>query len=208
MTAGAGVEVVLSGRYALRLAAPFRVRRGAAGGVTGEADVPADVEVTLGPGDAAVYPDYAVPAEGRSVGAEPLVVVGAAIVAAEPSGTPAPALPAGVTGEVLGHATRYEWRKLPAGPTTVTLWRLTLPPGAGLPPYEPPGLEAIHVEAGAVGVGAWRPGEPAPPRTPPTYIEDGTVPFAGLDPGTRRVVANAGDEPAVLLVLTVAPAGG
>ena len=96
VAAGVGAELVQSGSYALRLGAPFVVRRA---GQDGEERVAPDTAVTLGPGDAAIYPDYAAFGEVRNAGQEPLVVVGVAIVSAEPSGTPVPDLPSGVRAE-------------------------------------------------------------------------------------------------------------
>ncbi|MGH2616735.1 MAG: hypothetical protein ACRDJC_15990 [Thermomicrobiales bacterium] len=205
---GVGVEVVEVGAYTLRLGAQLEVRRATPGGVQPTVEqIPADSDATLGPGDVAVYPDYAATGEIRSGDDDPAVVVGLAIVSETKSGTPAPALPSGVIADELSRAIPSDLEKLPPGPVTVTLRRVTLPPGAAPAPYELPGLQAIDVQAGQIGIAYTLPGETTPSRPATVYHAGQTAPFLPLQVGTKIAMTNSGDEPAELLVLAVAPAG-
>ena len=204
-TAGVGAEVVQSGAYAVRLDAPVQVRDGEA--ADGGEEMSVGTEIVLGPGDAANYPDYGARGAVRNAGDEPMVLVGVAIVAADGPGTAMSELPTGVIGESFGRTLPSELQSLPAGPVRVSLWRLTLPEAGGVGPYDPTGLEAVRIEAGTIAWNVVRPGAGAP-SGPPLYRMAGTtVPFMAPAPGKRRVIASAGDEPAVLLALHIEPAG-
>ena len=128
-TSGVGVEVVQSGAYTLRLDAPIRIRRD--GSSRPEEEIPAGVEVALGPGDTAIYPDYSTLGTIRNAGAEPLVVVGVAIVDAEGSGLPTPPLPMGARTEYLTGANASDWESLPTGPVTCLLYTSPSPRDRG-----------------------------------------------------------------------------
>ena len=200
---GVGAETVLSGAYALRLDAPVLVRRGGPDGA--EEAVPPGTPATLGPGDVAVYPEYAAAGEVRNAGEEPLAVVGISILAGEATGTPVPDLPPGAAARLLSRLSPSTWAQLPAGPRVVTLRRLRLPPGARLGPYELAGPEALHVEAGELEADVIPPGATTPTGRPLVLVAGGTAPF--LAPGAgQEVIASTGDEPAAVLVLTIAPA--
>jgi hypothetical protein len=199
--AGVGVEVVEAGTYMLRLDAPLTVVRAGA-----EDEVAAGTEVTLGPGDVARFPDYAAPGEISSAGGDPVSVVGLAILSQEATGTPVPDLPAEVTARELSSVFPSEWRKLPPGPVTVTLRRLSLPAGAELAPDEPAGLQTIHVDEGMLRV-AFIPAGETVPSQPLVFGPGSSTPFQSLMPGTRRVVRNDEDEPATILVLTISSGG-
>ena len=198
---GVGVETVLTGAYGLRFNAPIEVQR--AGGQP-EA-VAAGTEITLGPGDTAVYPEYAASGEIWNAGTDPLVLLGFVVVSTVGSGTPAPTLPPGVKGEALSTAYGGDWTRLGGGPVTVTLQQLVLPPRAGLPPYEVRGLEALHVEAGEIEVNVVQPGQATPAGRPLTYRAGRTMTFIGLRPGSQRLVHNAGDGAAVIWTLRLTP---
>ena len=203
VTPAVGAELVLSGSYAVRLGAPFRVVR--ADGAEEEVAVGSDA--VLDAGDGAVFPDYAAPGEIRAAGSEPAVVVGVAVAAAAGSGTPAPRLPVAVEGEQLATLSALGWGDVATGgPVALRLRRLELPVGGALGPYESAAAEAMLVEAGEVGGGILQPGQDSPPGEPLAYPEGSTLPFVSLQPGFRRLVANGGDAPAVLLVAAIAPA--
>jgi hypothetical protein len=144
----------------------------------------------------------------RNAGSTPVVVVGVVMVGLDGSVTP-PALPAGVRGEVLSQSLPADWQTLPTGPVTVTLRQVTLPGKATLGPYETTGLEALQLEQGAITRGIMQPGETAPRVRPPVHYAGTSEAFAFADvsPGLRRVITNVRGEPAVLLVLTLEPAG-
>jgi hypothetical protein len=198
---GVGIEVVEDGTYALRLDASVTVIRAGA-----EDEIAAGTEVTLGPGDVARFPDYAAPGEIRNGGTDAVSVLGLAILSQEATGTPVPDLPPEVVAEELTRAIPSDWRTLPPGPVTVTLRRLTLPAGAELAPYEPVGLETMHVEDGEVSLAFIPAGETEASR-PLDYGSGRSAPFLSAQPGTRRIVMNDGDAPATILVVTVSPAG-
>ncbi len=205
ISSGVGAEVVRSGVYSLRLDTPLRVRRAGAAG-SGEA-IPADTEVILQAGDAAFYGEYAATGEIRNAGDESLEVVGVAILSTEEPGLPVPGLPDGVTGEVFTRTVSSDWQTLPPGPVVVNLHRLTLPPKTTLGPYDALGLEAMYVASGEISrsllrAGAEEPVGPAHPRS-----AGRAVPFIAAGPGARHIVANPDDQPAEILVVTIAPAG-
>ena len=203
---GVGVEVVQSGSYVVQLEAPLRVRRG--GQATEEA-VPPGTAVTLRPGDMVIYPDYAAPGEVRVEGDAPAVVTGVAITAPGPSGTPVPPLAPEVKTESLADLSARDWAAtVGSGPVTVTLRRVVVPPGSGLGPYEPVGVEAGTMEAGHLKLGIIPRGEDAPSKPLLDFQAGHVMPFLPMGAGTRRTMESVGAEPAVLLLLAVAPAGG
>ena len=197
---GIGVEVVEEGAYALRLDAPFTVVRA---GVVEE--IIAGTEVSLGPDDVAYFPDYAAPGQIRTVGSDPVSVLGLAILSQEATGAPVPDLPAQVVARELSSTFSSEWSKLPPGPVTVTLRRLSLLTGADMAPVEPVGLETMHVVEGMVGITVIPAGETEPSQ-PLVYGPGSSTPMIGVRSETRRVVSNDGDEPAAILVLEIAVA--
>lgn len=199
---GIGVELIEEGTYAVRLDAPFTVTRA---GMEQEEEIAAGSEVTLGPGDVARFPDYAAPGEIRSASTDAVSVLGLAILSLEASGTPVPDLPPDINARALSSAFPSDWRKLPPGPVTVTLRRVALPPGAELEPYEPFGLETILVEEGQ-GSFAFIPAGETEPSQPLVYGPGSSTPLSSVQAGARRVVSNDREEPATLLILTIAPA--
>ena len=84
---------------------------------------------------------------------------------------------------------------------------ITLPPETTLGPYDALGLEAMYVASGEISrsllrAGAEEPVGPAHPRS-----AGRAVPFIAAGPGARHIVANPDDQPAEILVVTIAPAG-
>ena len=202
---GAGAELVQSGAYTLRLDAPIRLQRG--GAADAIEDVPAGTEVTLGPGDTAIYPDYTARGLISNGSNEPVVVVGVAINSFEGSGEPAPRLPPEVELELLATTPAAEWRSLPAVPVSVSVWRLDLPAGASAGPYESTGLESLWVETGQILHSLLRPGEAAPHGRPIFHPAQTGAPVMALAPGVRHVITSKEGQPAALLVLSIEPAG-
>jgi hypothetical protein len=202
--AGAGAELIQSGAYTLRLDAPIRLQRGGAAAVV---DIPAGTEVVLEPGDNAIYPDYSVRGTISNGGNEPVVIAGVAINSIERSGDQAPMVPPAVELKLLASTPSAEWRSLPVGPMSVSIWRLALPAGTSAGPYEATGLESLWIEKGEILHSLLRPGE-AEPRGRPLFHPAGTgAPVMALAPGVRHVITSEDDEPAQLLVLSIEPAG-
>ena len=201
---GVGAEVVQAGHYSIRLSTPIEVQRRA--GTPGEA-IAAHTEVTLGPGDAAIYPDYTAAAEIRVAGDAPVELIGVAIVGSDGSVIPAPVLPDGVRSEELGRSLARDWEKLAGGPVSVSLHRMTLPAALHVGPYEPIGLEAMRVERGEVSRIHYQPGAADPVYPLEIWREGQTSPLLGNVPGMRQSLITFTEVPTELLVLLVEPAG-
>ena len=204
VSGGVGAEVVQSGHYRLRLAAPLQVQ--SRGGARVEA-IPPQTVVTLGPGDAAIYPEYTAAAEISVAGDEPVQLVGVVIMGRENSGAPALALPDGVRGEELSRSVPSDWEKLAFGPVGVSLRQVTLPAGTHIGPYEPVGLEAMRVESGEISRFYFQPGAVEPTLPSMNWNEGRVSPLLGVQPGMRYDLTSGRDGPAELLVLIIEPAG-
>jgi hypothetical protein len=205
ITKGVGVEVVQAGTYTIRLEAPLRVHR--AGTAGPDEEIPAGTEVTLGAGDAVIYPDYAAPGDIRNTGNEPVTLIGVAIMAPEGSGTPLPTLPMGVTTTLLTHTNAPDWEAVPPGPLNVALHQVTLPAGTSVGPYEPVGLQAMRIESGTITRSFVPNGDTVPVGQPLAHQAGSTTPFLRISPGFRETLASSGQKPAELLVLLIEPAG-
>ena len=108
--------------------------------------------------------------------------------------------PAGVSWQPLV----MQAAALPAGRLRLDVGRAVVAPGAALGPIRPAGSVVVAVERGAVVVDGERtPSGSAPPTA--TLVPSGTT--AALAPGVGATVRNAGDAPALLLILTIAPVG-
>jgi hypothetical protein len=201
---GVGAEVVQAGHYSIRLSTPIEVQRRS--GAPDEA-IAAHTEVTLGPGDAAIYPDYTATAEIRVAGDAPVELIGVAIVGSDGSVVPAPMLPDGVRSEELGRSLAREWEKLAGGPVSVSMHRMTLPAALYVGPYEPIGPEAMRVERGEVSRIHYQPGAVDPVYPLEIWREGQTSPLLGNTPGMRHALITFTEEPSELLVLLVEPAG-
>jgi hypothetical protein len=200
---GIGVELIEEGTYTVRLDAPFTVTRA---GMEHEEEVAAETDVTLAPGDVARFPDYSAPGAIRNAGTDEVSVLGLAILSQEATATPVPDLPPEVDARALSNIFPSDWRTLPPGPVLVTLRRVVLSPGAALAPYEPVGLETFLVEEGQASF-AFIPAGETEPSQPLVYGPGSSTPLSRVQAGARRVVSNDREEPATLLVLSIAPAG-
>jgi hypothetical protein len=182
--AGAGVDLVLAGRLGVRSAGPLLVAR--AGGAP--APAAAGTEVELGPGDAAAFLDAAAAWETRTAGTGPATLLYLSVGSLdgptttgtpEVTGEPAPEAHCDCEG-AIGYLGETQWASLGGGDVAATFARATIAPGASLPAHAGPGLRLVGSETVAVGE-------------------------AGVLPGP---LANTGDSPLVVYVLTLAPAGG
>jgi hypothetical protein len=205
---GVDLAFVLEGTLAVRSdGAIIAVRAG------GERDavVPGS-EVTLGPGDTALTLDREVVRSIGNSGAGPAVVSTAFIVSSEAPATPLPIVPPVST--VCGYPSTFgppDWERtgLAGGPVRAHLERLILPPGTSPPPVEAPWPVLGYVVAGRGELAITRAdGTPAPGR-PLRFRVGSAVAYIGWlspVPGTTFTLSNPGDEPLVLLVLTLEPA--
>jgi hypothetical protein len=136
-------------------------------------------------------------------------------VAQESTPQAGPELPSGVTAEFIGGAPLTE---LPANPELVVLVRLTLEPGAILPPEpnDPTGAFVV-IESGALTTRSTGPltvsraseedfiMEPVATDTE-TTLGPGDALYVG--PFQATEVRNDGDEPAVFLLVNILPSEG
>jgi quercetin dioxygenase-like cupin family protein len=96
---------------------------------------------------------------------------------------------------------------LPGGPGRVVLERLTVPPGASLPPEESTGAGRIGIESGRLGLTfegenllrGWQPGQEQE-----FWAQSNLLVFR---PGTRMTIRNAGDDTLVLYRVMITPLG-
>jgi hypothetical protein len=91
VTKGVGAEIAEAGAYEIGLDRPLWVQR--AGNPSGKAEIQAGQDVTLGPGDVAIFHDYLATGEIRGSGSEPTAILGMAIVDSATGGEPIPNLP-------------------------------------------------------------------------------------------------------------------
>ena len=132
-----------------------------------------------------------------------------------PPATPASSLP-GVTAEVLVRATPD------AAPSEeLALGRVTVEPGASIPPHEHPGTQiatilsgelTYTVLTGTVGVTRFQMGSPAPSAAEGAIRAGETTLLRPGDsvverPGALHTARNDGDEPVVILLATLFRAG-
>jgi len=161
-------------------------------------------DVLLGPGDAAIYADYASQGTLRNAGQDPVVVFGMAIVTKEGTGIDLPLPPEDVKVQLLASSLTSDWETLPPGPVAVSLWRLRLAAGTSVGPYAGAGLEALAVESGSISRRYLRLAEhtPLPPMTQYPGVQSI---FLAPAPGIRRSITSDDKEPAVLLALSIEP---
>ena len=137
---GPQITHVVEGELSIRVEGPLQVFRGTAV-AQGVGEVPPGTEVTLRPGDTAVY-SYDVPAEYANRRSEPVRIVGGGIFAGAVRGVPA------ASSHWLDYNEEYSVPLLPPGPLEATLVRATLPPQGEVPA---PPAGALVLEVGASG---------------------------------------------------------
>ena len=205
---GVGVESIQSGEYSMQFDAPFWIQRG--GFRAEKQEILAQEDVTLTARDVAIFHDYAAGGEIRNAGDDPVVVTGVAIVDMvnrTDANAPLPAPPPQARGQLLANTIPSDWTSFPPGPLTATLRRVTLPAGTTLPPLQPVGLEAVRIEAGVIAWSYVASGSNATPSMWMTRYAGATMPFMTELRDVQRVLETRSDEPVVLLVLTIEPAG-
>jgi hypothetical protein len=203
VAAGVGIEVVQSGAYSLLLERPLGVQRA---GTSRVEEIAARRDIVLGPGDAAIYGDYAGPGTIRNAGQDPVVVIGMAVVSKEGTGIDLPPkLPEGAKVALLASSLTSDWQTLPPGPVAMSLWRLRLPAGISVGPYPGAGLEALAVESGTISRRYLRLAEHTPELPPLVQYPGVQTIFLAPAPGIRRSITSGDEDPAVLLAVSIEP---
>ena len=131
---------VIAGELSVRVNGRLQVLRGSVG-APGAGDVPPGTEVTLSPGDTAVF-SYELPATFANRGVDDVHLVGGGIFAGAVRSGPA------AMSEYLDYNEEYSVPQLPPGAVEAALVRAMLPPD-GEVPAPPPG--ALVLEVGANG---------------------------------------------------------
>jgi hypothetical protein len=202
---GVRVDYVVAGSYATRVDGPLLVAR--AGAIDAPESIAPGKEVRLGPGDAALYPQNDAGQTWGNAGTAPLELLVAGVFAAA-----LPPPPAGLVAAELAQLLGQEaaWAPIATGPLALTLRRMSLAPGAELPPSAPPGPELVAVEAGVLGVAAVHAGSDAAAGRERFVVAGQGTALAPPAAGTLRVLRNAdtSGRPLAFLVLTLAPAAG
>jgi hypothetical protein len=150
--AGVRLDYVVTGTYAVRVDGPLLITRTGAGALP--QPVTAGTEVTLAPGDSALYPDDTRQQTFGNPGAERAVVLFAGLLADAP-----PMPPTGIVVDASGEwvLTAQERAALGSGEVRLTLRRVTLAPGAGLAPPGTGTVRLVVAEAsGATVIGTVR----------------------------------------------------
>lgn len=137
---GPMITHVVEGELSVRVDGPLRVFRGS-GVAPGSGDVPPGTEVTLSPGDTALFA-YDRPATFANRGATPVHIVGGGIFAGAVRSGPA------AGSAYLDYNEEYAVSQLPPGPVDATLVRATLPPAGEVASPSP---DALVLEVGATG---------------------------------------------------------
>jgi hypothetical protein len=197
-----GVEayVVLEGTYTVQVDGPVRIIR--ADGTT--EDLAPGTEVLVGPGEAWIDLDLTAAATFRNAGSTPAVFVGVGFWAQ--AGT----MNRGTTdppGSVDGMATSLspdDWAQ--AGPLTVTLRRVTLPPGASEPPSAEPLPILRFVEQGQLTREIVQVGTPSASAAPLVFRAGNWVSWGELGANKQARVVNDEEEPLIFLELTITSA--
>jgi hypothetical protein len=154
-----------------------------------------DTVVTIHPGEAIIYLDNQAAQTFRNPGTTPLTAISFGVFSAAPPST-----------FTAGPVSQEDWRRsgLAGHDLTVTVERLTLPPGAALPTFVPD-VRAPRVFAVAEGVAQaviMMPGG-ATPATAERFSPGQVTRFRTLGEGERLQLRNGGVRPLVLLQVTV-----
>ena len=183
-------DVVLSGELMVLSKGRVQVQRPA-----GLEEVAPDTVVTIHPGEAIIYVDNQAEQTFRNPGRSPLTAISFGIYSAAPPST-----------FTVGPVSQEDWERsgLAGHDLTFTVERLTVPPGAELPPFVPD-VRAPRVfvvaEGAAQSVIITLSGETAPSaeRFGPGQV----IKFRTLGAGQRLQLRNAEAQPFVLLQVTV-----
>lgn len=201
----AAAEYVVAGSLVVRSAGRVVVQRGASSPEPAAVEIDPGREATIGPGDVAVSLSPGAAQTVHNAGTAPATTLKVLVTAGREAGN---ALPHGFATYILGHLSAPDWRRspLPAGAVRVRVERLTAAPGshAPLPSSDLPVLR--YVEAGELRWAVEAPATLLAGSPPTTVFRRGqSLPFEPLPAGHRLLLHSSGEEPLVLLVLSMAP---
>ena len=183
-------DVVLSGEYSVRSEGRLQVRRAA-----GLEEVPPGTEATVRAGDVVIYVENQAAQILRNSRDEVARAISFGVFSSAP--------PAGVS---VGTVSREDWERsgLAGQDLTVSVERLTLPPGASVPAYVPD-VRSPRIFIVVEGLAHWAiiaPDRVTPPSAIP-YRPDQAIWFRTLIEGEQVQLRNDEDQPLVLLQVTV-----
>jgi hypothetical protein len=184
------VDVVLSGELMVLSEGRVHVQRG-----EGREEVAPDTVVTIHPDEAVIYIDNQAAQSFRNPGRSTLTAISFGVFSAAPPST-----------FTAGPVSQEDWERsgLAGHDLTVTVERLTVPPGARLPAFVPD-ARAPRVFAVAEGVAQSLIMTPSG-ATPPAAERFGpgqVIRFRTLSEGERLQLRNTEAQPLVLLQVTV-----
>jgi hypothetical protein len=183
-------DVVVDGAWAARSEGRMQLQRH---GTTEE--IAPGTEVMLGSGDAVVYVENAAAQVVRNPGDRETQTVSFGVFSVAPPETDYP-----------GVIRKADWERsgLAASNVTVTVERLTLPAGSSLPVVTDP--RAPRVFAVMAGTVEWVLTQPDGQTPVLRFFPGQMIRFRPLDEGEQLQLHNPGNEPLVLLQLTLSPA--
>jgi hypothetical protein len=184
------VDVVLAGEYTVRSEGRLQIQRAA-----GREEVTPGTDVTVHPGDVVIYVENQAAQVMRNAGDESARALSFGIFSAAP--------PSGIT---QGPVRKEDWERsgLAGQDLTVTVERLTLPPGSSLPAFVPD-VHVPRIFAVVEGVARWAILAPdrATPPTPVSFSREQVIAFQALRAGEQLQLRNEENRPLVLLQVTV-----
>jgi len=183
-------DVVLTGEYTVRSEGRLQVQRDA-----GLEEVPPGTEVTVGAGDVVYYVENQAAQILRNSRDEVARAISFGVFSSAP--------PAGVS---VGTVSQEDWERsgLVGQDLTVSVERLTVPPGSSVPAYVPD-VHSPRIFIVAEGLAHWAivaPETATPPSAIP-YRPDQAIWFLTLHEGEQIQLRNDEDQPLVLLQVTV-----
>jgi mannose-6-phosphate isomerase-like protein (cupin superfamily) len=183
-------DVVLSGELMVLSEGRLQVQR-----LAGLENVPADTVVTIHPGETIIYVDNQAAQSFRNSSEEMLTALSFGIYSAAPPST-----------FTEGEVSQEDWERssLAGHDLSVSVDRLTVPPGSSLPAFTP-NAQAPRIFAVAEGLAQWTviaPGVATPTAVFPLGPGE-TMRFQTLDTGEQLQLRNSQDQPLVLLQVTI-----
>lgn len=184
------VDVVLAGEYTVRSEGRLQVQRGGS-----LEEVPPGTMATVRPGDAVIYVENQAAQVLRNPSDETIQVLSFGVFSAAP--------PSEIT---QGPMRQEDWERsgLAGQELTVTVERLTVPPGSSLPAFVPD-VHAPRIFVVTEGVVQWEIIAPAraTPPAPISFRREQVISFQTLVAGEQLQLRNAEDRPLVLLQVTI-----